>query len=121
MKLTIQTNESLFFKQYLNILKPFLRIGDIEAIVLASICYYDYFIKENPEECKDYPALLSTKHRESLRESEGMSTASLNNIISKLKKREFIIKDADTREFILNRPKIVLPKDSVLEIHFKFE
>jgi len=87
VKLSLKKSE--FWKKYLEIMNPILKLQNKEQLVLACIILIATSNKSNP---KIESLLLDYDSRVKIRSYLKMSEASLNNNISELRKKHLIIK-----------------------------
>ncbi len=91
MTIPIKCRLREYFKIYLTVLNPVLKLKGREIEVLASFLLLTYTNKKMDPD-KLAPLLFSTKVRKTIREKIGMSEASFNNHLTSLRKKGFIEK-----------------------------
>lgn len=117
MIIPIHTSEELIFKQYLTIINGVLssekKLTNIEIDVLEKMLYIDYLYRHLPKEKRDKIIFHKTTRQKIREEVYGISIQSLNNILTKLRKKGMI--DG-------NSLKVKVPiKDDKIELAFKLE
>lgn len=97
----IKTTKGKFFRQYLELLNPLLRLRGKELDVLAEILYHNHKLKKIPEKHRwklifdyDTKAEICTKLH--------LSDASLNNNLSALRKKGIIKKNKVQNSFLIH-------------------
>jgi hypothetical protein len=113
-EIPVPTTTRKFFRQYISLLNPILKLRDKEAAVLGELLYHSWLHKDIPEPSRwklvfDYDTKLGIK------EELGMSSASLDNIFTALRKKKII----DPLENKLSKGLVVDPKFP-FELSFKF-
>lgn len=117
MIINIPTNSEKIFLQYLTIINGILssekKLAKIELLVLDKFLYIDYLYKDLDKD-KRNKILFNEETKKRIRVSlDNMSEASLNNVISKLRKKGMI----SDREL-----KVKIPlKDNKIELGFRLE
>jgi len=86
----IPTDERKFFRQYLELAAPLLRLREKERRVLAELLYYNYKYKAMDEE-ERFILIFSTSIRKKIMEELKVSDAVLNNNLSELRKKGYIV------------------------------
>ena len=112
MTIPIKCKLREYFKIYLTVLNPILKLKEREIEVMASFLLLMYTNKEISSK-KLSPLLFSTKVRKKIRKSIGMSEASFNNHITALRQKQLI------QGKIIN-PSLLkgFPKDNEININF---
>lgn len=96
----IGTTENRFFRQYLELINPILKLRGKELDVLAELMYYNNKMKDISEEHRwklifDYDTKAKIKNKLSL------SDASLNNNLSALRKKHIIVENRIKKAFLV--------------------
>ena len=89
MEIPLKIDLKGYFKLYLMILNPLLKLKDREIDVLASFLMLQHTNRSLPIEQLN-KLLFSTKVRKIIRESIGMSEASFNNHVTALRKKKIL-------------------------------
>jgi hypothetical protein len=88
---TLKVDQKQFFKVWLTLLQPFLKLRDQELNVLATLLYYRHTIQEQVKSKTIIDELLfNTKTRKKIKEELGIESYSFNNILSSLRKKGMI-------------------------------
>lgn len=85
----IVTTENKFFRQYLELLNPILKLRGKELDVLAELMYYNYKFKDIPEEHR-WKLIFDYDTKTKIRTKLDLSDASMNNNLSALRKKKII-------------------------------
>lgn len=101
-----------FFKFYVELLNPLLKLTSREKEVLSALLLIYYSNKDNPNIST---LLLSTSTRRALRNTLKLSEPSLNNSLTVLRKKNLI----DNNQ--LNKLILKFPKDNKLKITYSIE
>lgn len=115
MIITIPTNKTKFFRQYLQLIRdipPLDGLSSRELDVLAHLLYYNYLYKEIAEHLRE-KLVFDYETRVAIRDSIGITEPVLNNLISSLKKKGVI----SGKRIV---PKIDITPDTP-ELIFKFK
>lgn len=107
-----KADKSKFFKFYIQLLNPLLKLTAREINVLSSMLLIYYSNRNNP---KIDELLFSTETRKVLRASLNLSEPSLNNSFMILRKKE-LIKDNK-----LNKVLLKFPENNKLTISYGLE
>jgi hypothetical protein len=89
MKIPINCSENNYFRTFLRLINPILKLKDKEIEVMAAFLLVLYNNKSLPIE-ESSKLLFSTKIRKFIRTAVGMSEASFNNHITALRKKKLI-------------------------------
>lgn len=101
---TLNTNEKHFFKLWLMILQPFLKLRKQEINVLARLLYYRYTISKQVKNKSIVDDLLfNTKTRKAIKSELGIKDYVFNNIMTTLRKKKIIVNNSISNKII---PKI---------------
>ena len=87
MTIPIETNISDYFKLYLTILNPLLKLKTREIEILSGLLLIHYANRKDP---KINEKVLSTDVKKAIRLSIKMTEASFNNHLSALRKKKMI-------------------------------
>jgi len=123
MEIIVRGDIKKFFKQYIEVLQPILRLRRQEVDTMSELLYQEYKYKDVPKEIKD-KLINHPDTRREMRKSINISVGSFNNILSVLRKKKLIEGVYVNKNF---RPNIKVVKDKtnnedvqVCEILFKF-
>jgi DNA-binding MarR family transcriptional regulator len=108
----IATTENKFFRQYLELINPLLKLRGKELDVLAELMYYNYKFKDIPDEHR-WKLIFDYDTKTKIRTKLDLSDASMNNNLSALRKKG-IIKLNKVRDVFLVYP------SSNFSLNFKF-
>lgn len=114
----IKKTPKQFFRAALMVLKPlpkFSQLRDKEMDILAELYYYNHLFRDTPESNRN-TLLFSSSTKKEIGENTGSSIATIDNIISCLKDKDFIIGDRSTK--MLNPNYILKVTDN--EIIYRF-
>ena len=90
-KIPIKCTNKNFYRYYVELLNPIIKLRKKELDVLAQLLYYDNKYKELEEKIR-YKIIFDQDTKLEIREALNLSEASLNNNLSELRKKK-IIKD----------------------------
>jgi DNA-binding MarR family transcriptional regulator len=100
---TLKVDERQFFKVWLTLLQPFLKLRDQELKVLAVLLYYRHTIQTQVKSKTIVDELLfNTKTRKKIKEELNIESYSFNNILSALRKRGLITNNSLNSKIIPN-------------------
>jgi len=85
----IATTENKFFRQYLELINPILRLRGKELDVLAELLYYNYKFKDIAKEHR-WKLIFDYDTKTKIRTKLELSDASMNNNLSALRKKNVI-------------------------------
>lgn len=85
----IATTENKFFRQYLELINPILRLRGKELDVLAELLYYNYKFKNIAKEHR-WKLIFDYDTKTKIRTKLELSDASMNNNLSALRKKNVI-------------------------------
>lgn len=97
----IKTTENKFFRQYLELLNPLLRLRGKELDVLAEILYHNHRLEEIPEKHR-WKLIFDYDTKTEIRTKLQLSDASLNNNLSALRKKGIIRKNKVSDSFLIH-------------------
>jgi len=101
---SIKTDEAKFFKLWLLMLQPFLKLRNQEVNVLAKLLYYRYTISKEVSNNKIVDELVfNTTTRKKIIEELDLKEYSFNNILSALRKKKLIVNNSINNKIV---PKI---------------
>lgn len=101
---SIKTNEAKFFKVWLTILQPFLKLRNQELDVLAKLLYYRYTIAKQVKNKEIVDQLLfNTTTRKKIKQELKIQDYSFNNTLTALRKKGLIVNNSINSKVI---PKI---------------
>lgn len=96
----IKTTENKFFRQYLELLNPLLRLRGKELDVLAEILYHNHKLDKVPEQHR-WKIIFDHDTKTEIRTKLDLSDASLNNNLSALRKKGIIRKNKVAKSFLV--------------------
>lgn len=100
---TLNVDERQFFKVWLTLMQPFLKLRDQEIKVLAALLYYRHNIQEEVKNKAIIDELLfNTKTRRRIKDELELESYSFNNILSSLRKRKLILNNSLNSKIIPN-------------------
>lgn len=88
-KVPIKTDSKKFYRQYLELMNPFVKLRGKELDVLAQLLYYNNKLKSIDEKHR-WVVIFDYDNKQAIREELGLSEASLNNNLSALRKKGMI-------------------------------
>jgi len=97
----IKTTENKFFRQYLELLNPLLRLRGKELDVLAEILYHNHKLESIPENHR-WKLIFDYDTKAEIRNKLHLSDASLNNNLSALRKKGIIRKNRIPDSFLIH-------------------
>ena len=97
----IRTTENKFFRQYLELLNPLLRLRGKELDVLAEILYHNHRLENIPEKHR-WKLIFDYDTKTEIRTKLELSDASLNNNLSALRKKGIIRKNKVAESFLIH-------------------
>jgi len=109
----ISTTSELFYRQYLELINPLLKLRGKELDVLAQLLFNNNQLKEIPEEHR-WKIIFDYDTKTKIRTALGLSDASMNNNLSALRKKGVIKNNEVVKNFL------VYPDKSV-KITFNFQ
>lgn len=100
---SINIEEENFFKLWLTLIQPYLKLRNKEADVLAKFIEYRFEISKRVKDEEEINFILfSTKIRNQIVDELDISNPALNNMISALRKKKYIIKNSINKKLIPN-------------------
>tara|TARA_R110000868_G_scaffold11475_2_gene56161 strand:- start:2006 stop:2374 length:369 start_codon:yes stop_codon:yes gene_type:complete len=108
----IKTSSVKFYRQYLELINPLIKLRGKELDVLAQLLLYNNDLKKIPEEHR-WKIIFDYDTKTKIRTELGLSDASMNNNLSALRKKGLIKNNQVMKNFL------VYPKDKV-KITFNF-
>lgn len=108
----IKTSETRFYRQYLELINPLLKLRGKELDVLAQLLLYNNSLKSIPEEHR-WKIIFDYDTKTKIRTELNLSDASMNNNLSALRKKGIIKNNQVLKNFL------VYPNGSV-KITFNF-
>ena len=88
--LPLRTTEKVFFRQYVEILDPLIKLRDKELDVLAELLYYNNKLKDIDIKNR-WKLILDYDNKKDIANTLGISVASLGNNLSSLRKKGIIV------------------------------
>ena len=85
----IKTSSSMFYRQYLELLNPLIKLRGKELDVLAALLKYNNKLKDIPEEHR-WKIIFEYDTKTDIRTELGLSEARMNNNLSALRKKSII-------------------------------
>jgi hypothetical protein len=85
----IKTSSRTFYRQYLELLNPLIRLRGKELDVLAALLKYNNKLKDIPEEHR-WKIIFEYETKTEIRTELKLSEASMNNNLSALRKKNII-------------------------------
>lgn len=101
-KIQVPTTHRKFFRQYLELINPLLKLRGKELDVLSEFLYYHDKMKNIPNEHR-WKVLFNYETKTDIRENLKLSVASMNNNMSSLRSKG-IIKDGKISKNYLIHP-----------------
>jgi len=108
------TDARTFYRRYLELLQPMLRLRKREADVLAELLYHNYLKKEITDEDDRAELVFHVSTRKKIQEYLKVSSPVIQQALGGLRKKE-LIAGIKLRNFIL-----VEPQDGVFSLTFNF-
>lgn len=100
---SINIEEESFFKLWLTLIQPYLKLRNKEADVLAKFIEYRFEISKRVKDEEEINFILfSTKIRNKIVDELDISNPALNNMISALRKKNYIVKNSINKKLIPN-------------------
>lgn len=96
----IKTVESKFFRQYLELINPLLKLRGKELDVLAELMFYNHSLKDIPEEHR-WKIIFDYDTKIKIREKLNLSDASMNNNLSVLRKKRIIDNNKVSKAYLI--------------------
>ena len=100
-KVNIPTNENKFYRQYLEILNPIIKLRGKELDVLAELLFHNNRLKEIPEKHR-WKLIFDYDTKADIRGKLKLSEASLNNNLSALRKKKIIVENEVLKNFLVS-------------------
>ena len=100
-KVTIPTDESKFYRQYLEILNPIIKLRGKELDVLAELLFHNTRLKDIPNNLR-WKLIFDQDNKTAIRQKLNLSEASLNNNLSALRKKGIIRKNRIPDSFLIH-------------------
>ena len=91
-RIPLQTNELKFFRQFLELLNPLFKLRQKELDVLAELMYKNNSLRGIPIKHR-WKLIVDSASRKEMREKVKQSSASFNNNLATLRKRNLISDD----------------------------
>jgi hypothetical protein len=86
----IKCNDRNFYRYYVELLNPIIKLRKKELDVLANLLYYDNKYKDLEDKIR-YKIIFDQDTKLEIREALNLSEASLNNNLSELRKKKIIV------------------------------
>ena len=112
--INIPTSEKKFFRQYLELVNPFIKLNGRELDVLAELLYSNYTMKDVPEEHR-WKIILGKDSKVAIRKTLNISEPSINNNFSNLRKKKIIFNGRIAKQFIVE------PNKETCKVIFNFK
>lgn len=114
-KVTIPTDESKFYRQYLEILNPIIKLRGKELDVLAELLFHNTRLQDIPNELR-WKLIFDQDNKTAIRQKLNLSEASLNNNLSALRKKKIIVDNSVLKNFLVEPD-----EDFSLRFNFKMD
>jgi hypothetical protein len=108
------TDARTFYRRYLELLQPMLRLRKREADVLAELLYHNYLKRDITNEDDRAELVFHISTRRKIQEYLKISNPVIQQALGGLRKKE-LIKGIKFRNFV-----VVEPEDGVFSLTFKF-
>jgi len=109
----INTEIRTFFRQYVHVLKPVLRLNDRESDILGELMYANYKHRDLKEDIR-YKIIFDYDTRVDMRNALGISEASFNNGLTTLRRSGIIVNNR------LSKNLLVIPESNRFCLSFLF-
>jgi DNA-binding MarR family transcriptional regulator len=96
----IKTTEAKFYRQYLELINPLLKLRGKELDVLAALLLYNNDLKNIPEEHR-WKIIFDYDTKTKIRTELDLSDASMNNNLSALRKKGIIENNQVLKNFLV--------------------
>jgi DNA-binding MarR family transcriptional regulator len=96
----ISTDGRKFFRQYLELINPLIKLRGKELDVMSELLYYNDKFKDIPEEHR-WKLIFDYDVKTEIREKLNLSDASLNNNLSALRKKGILVKNRILKSFLI--------------------
>lgn len=104
-----------FFRAYVEMIRPFLKIRGREADVFAELLYYNY-VKRNIKDSKDRAKIiLGSESRKDIVEHLDITTAIFRNALTGLRKKSLVKEDGTIADVYL-----VMGEENTFDLKFTF-
>lgn len=104
-----------FFRAYVELLKPFLKLRNRQADLFAELLYENYLRSDIKDKSDRFKLILEQDNRKKIEERLGMTTAVFRNSLTILRNKKLLDK--------LNRipdPYLAIPEKNNFELKFQF-
>jgi len=112
-KVIISTDESKFYRQYLEILNPIIKLRGKELDVLAELLFHNTRLKDITSTLR-WKLIFDQDNKTVIRQKLDLSEASLNNNLSALRKKRIIVDNEVLKNFLVK-------PDSNFSLRFNFK
>lgn len=97
----IKTTSKSFYRQYLELLNPLIKLRGKELDVLAALLKYNNKLKDIPAEHR-WKIIFEYETKTEIRTELGLSEASMNNNLSALRKKSIIKNNKVVKSLLIN-------------------
>jgi hypothetical protein len=111
--ISINTSKSKFFRQYLELINPMIKLRGRELDVMAELLYHNNQLKSIPHKQR-WQLILNYETKTEIRSKLKLSDASLNNNLSALRKKGILSDSGIVKNFL------IYPVDNC-KLSFKFD
>lgn len=96
----ISTDSRKFFRQYLELINPLVKLRGRELDVMSELLYYNDKFKDIPEEHR-WKLIFDYDVKTEIKERLKLSDASLNNNLTILRKKKILVKNRVVKSFLI--------------------
>ena len=108
------TRPRKFFRQYIELLQPMLKLRQREADVFAELLYHNYLKRDIKDTADRFKLVFDISTREKMQDYLKISNSVIQQALGGLRKKG-VIKGITLRESF-----IIVPQDGVFSLTFKF-
>jgi len=101
-KLTIPVGKRKFFRAFVEILQPFIKVRNREGEVFAELLYQCYLRRAMADKKDMFKLVFDYDTREQIQEHLGISSAVLRNTLSALRKKRLIIDNTIPKHYLMD-------------------
>jgi hypothetical protein len=98
--ISITTDKAKFFRQYLELVNPMIKLRGRELDVMAELLFHNNELKGIPHKQR-WQLILNYESKTEIRSKLQMSDASLNNNLSALRKKGILSNDGVVKNFLV--------------------
>lgn len=114
-EIKVNTDKKKFFRQYVETLQPVLKLRAKEADVLSSLLYQSYLRKDINNLTDRFKLVFDYDTRIKIQEDLKMSTPVFRNCLSRLRRKNIIIK-----QNVIEPRYLVNPEEDTFSIKYTF-